>query len=318
MARIVNWGILGASRFARGEMAPAIHLARGARLAALATRSPEKAQEFRDLAPDIEVFDSYEDLLSAPGIDAVYIPLPNSLHVPWAIRALEAGKAALIEKPAAMNVTELDRLIAASARAGLPAHEAFMIAHHPQWAQVRALIEAHEIGELVQVTGHFSYFNDNPADIRNQAETGGGALRDVGVYPLGAARLATSAQIEAPAARLTRQAGVDTHAIVEARLGPAALVFTVSMRMMRDQQMSFHGTRGTIRLGAPFNPGRFAEAELVLARPDHSEARWRWPGVNQYVAQVEAFGRTLTTGAPFCWSLEDARATQAVLDALLT
>ncbi|MEO1951821.1 Gfo/Idh/MocA family oxidoreductase, partial [Thioclava sp.] len=145
---VLNWGILGAAKFAREHMGRAIHAAEGARLAALATSSPEKADPFKAFAPDLKVHDSYDALLADPEIDVVYIPLPNTLHVEWTKKALAAGKHVLTEKPIAMKAEEIDGLIAARDAAGKFATEAYMIVHHPQWQQVRDWLDAGAIGEL--------------------------------------------------------------------------------------------------------------------------------------------------------------------------
>ena len=181
----IRWGILGAARFARQHMAPAIHAATGAELAALATSSAEKHAEFACFAPNLTHHHSYEALLADPDIEAVYIPLPNHLHVEWAIKALEAGKHVLVEKPVGLDVEEVDRLIAARDRTGLFAAEAYMIVHHPQWQRAKALIAEGALGDLAHVNAAFTFRNLDESNIRNQAAKGGGGLRDIGVYTLG-------------------------------------------------------------------------------------------------------------------------------------
>ena len=173
--RPVNWGVLGASKFAREHMAPAIHAARGARLAALATSDPGKAVPFQDFCPDLRVHATYEALLADPGIEAVYIPLPHTLHVEWTLKALDAGKHVLCEKPIAMQAAEIDRLIEARDRTGLLAAEAYMIVHHPQWQRARQLVQEGAIGRIRHADCAFSYDNSaDPGNIRNRPETGGG------------------------------------------------------------------------------------------------------------------------------------------------
>lgn len=316
MAEPIRWGILGAAAFARKMMGPAIHAAAGAELAALATSDPAKAAGFQSFAPALRVHDSYEALLADPGVDAVYIPLPNTLHVPWSLRALAAGKPVLCEKPVGMSVAEVDTLIAARDEAGLLAAEAFMIPHHPQWQRTRALIAEGAIGEVLQVEGVFTYDNRDQANIRNRAETGGGGLRDIGVYPIGGARFATGWDPSGLVPRLTWENGVDSFAEVTADLGPARLWFRTSTRLERWQEMTFHGSSGLIRLTAPFNPGDFGAAELHLIRPSQQTVTEVWPRAQQYVAQVEAFGESLRSGAPYPVPLEFSRGTQATLDAI--
>ncbi len=172
----LSWGILGGAVIAWKQVAPAIHQSSYGTLSALASRSAEKAEQWKNRYPGITVHDSYDALLSDPDIDAIYIPLPNHLHVEWTEKALQAGKHVLCEKPIALSAEEIDRLIELRDKTGLLAAEAFMVVHHPQWQRVRKIIASGEIGELVYIHGVFTYNNSaDPGNIRNNAETGGGA-----------------------------------------------------------------------------------------------------------------------------------------------
>lgn len=316
----VRWGILGAARFARDHMAPAIHEAQGAVLAALATSDPAKAEGFRAFCPDLVVHASYEALLADPGIEAVYIPLPNHLHLEWSLRALAAGKHVLTEKPMTMRAEEFDQLIAARDRTGLLAAEAYMIVHHPQWQRARQLVQDGAIGRLAHVDGAFSYDNRlDVGNIRNRPETGGGGIRDIGVYTYGSARFVTGAEPRDLSARIIRENGVDTWAQVTGVMEGPGGAFTysamTSMRLFPRQEMVFQGDQGLIRVApAPFNAGVFAEARLELHRPGLSVVTERFPAVRQYKLQVESFCRTLREGAPWPCPLEFSRGTQAMID----
>ncbi len=315
----VNWGVLGAAKFARDHMARAIHEAEGARLHALATSDATKAEPFRAFCPDLEVHSSYDALLADPRIDAVYIPLPNHIHVEWTLKALAAGKHVLTEKPIAMRTDEIDGLISARDAAGLLAAEAYMIVHHPQWQRARALIADGAIGPIRHADAHFSYDNrDDPGNIRNRAETGGGSIPDIGVYAYGSVRWATGAEPVSITSRIVRENGVDVFAQIIADMEGQGSRFTyhamTSMRLHPRQEVVFQGETGLIRLTAPFNAGLFGEAQLHMfrsGRPDHVE---RFPGARQYRNQVEAFCRTVRDGAPYPWTLEDAKGTQAMID----
>ncbi len=317
----VRWGILGAAKFAINHMGPAIHAAQGAELAAVATGREAGAAAFRAFQPGIAVHDSYEALLGDPGIDAVYIPLPNHLHVDWTKAALAAGKPVLCEKPIAMAAGEIDGLIEARDRAGVLAAEAYMIVHHPQWQRARALLAEGAIGRLLGVDGVFSYDNSaDPGNIRNRAETGGGSLPDIGVYTCGSARFATGEEPEAVSCEIEWENGVDVTAHVVAQFPSFRFQATTSMRRHPRQEMSFHGEEGVLRLTAPFNAGVFAEARLELHRNVHGGGRAaavtveRWPDANHYVLQVEAFGRSLREGVDYPCPLEFSRGTQRMLD----
>ncbi|MBF9060683.1 Gfo/Idh/MocA family oxidoreductase [Rhodobacterales bacterium HKCCSP123] len=312
----IRWGILGAAGFARKTMAPAINEARRSRLAALATRDPAKATPFAEIAPGLAVHDSYEALLADPAIDAVYIPLPNALHVDWSIRAAEAGKAVLCEKPIALHAAEFDRLIAARDATGKLIAEAWMPAHHPQWAMARDLVASGALGRLHTVTGCFCYGLHDPANIRLSPDLAGGALRDVGVYPIGAFRFATGLEPEVAWADAILENGVDTSTWVQARAGDVRFSFHVSMRTQRRQEMVFEGDAGTLTVAAPFNAGQYAEARLILSRDGLPAETHAFPEPRQYALQVEAVAAHLLDGAAFPYPLEAARGTQAVIDAV--
>ncbi|MEM9552463.1 MAG: Gfo/Idh/MocA family oxidoreductase, partial [Pseudomonadota bacterium] len=308
--QVLNWGILGASKFAREQMAPAIHASQGARLAVLATSSIDKADGFRAFCPDLRVIDDYDALLADPEIDAVYIPLPNHLHVEWSLKALKSGKHVLCEKPMAMEAREYGDLIAARDQSGRLAAEAYMIVHHPQWQWARQQIAGGAIGPLRHVSGRFSF--DNRADttnIRNRPETGGGALRDIGVYVIGGARYVSGAEPVSVRSAIRWENGVDVFTLIDADFPEFTYSAYVSTRMHPAQEMVFHGETGILRLPVPFNAGVFGEARVEIEGNDLSRICRRFPRDNHYVLQVEAFGRTVRQGDPYPCPLEFSRGT---------
>jgi len=315
----VKWGILGAARFARNHMAPAIHAAEGAELVALATQDSEKAAGFRDFCPGLAVHSSYDALLADPGIDAVYIPLPNHLHVEWTLKALAAGKHVLTEKPIALRAEEIDQIIDARDRSGLLAAEAYMIVHHPQWQRAKDWYEAGEIGTLVHADVAFSYHLTEAGNIRNKPETGGGSLRDIGVYTFGCTRFVTGAEPVELSARIRRENGVDVFAQVAGTMAGPRGSFTygsmTSMRMYNRQVATFQGTKGMIRLeGGPFNANVNDLAEVELHQQGNRVTVERFPTANHYALQVEAFCRSVREGAAYPCPLEFVRGTQAMMD----
>ncbi|WP_066705650.1 Gfo/Idh/MocA family protein [Celeribacter ethanolicus] len=319
MSKPVRFGVLGASDFALHHMARAIHEAEGAVFAALATSSEEKATPFRAFVPDLKVFTDYNALLASEEIDAVYIPLPNHLHVVWSLKAMAAGKHVLCEKPIAMKAGEIDALIAKRDATGLVCAEAFMIVHHPQWQRLRDLLAAGEIGTLERVEVGFSFDNPDAGNIRNRPETGGGALGDIGVYAFGCVRFATGEEpVAITHAEITREAGVDVTAEVSARFPGFAYHGYVSMRMAPFQEARFHGRKGLIVVKTPFNAGVAGLAEIEIT--DGQGLRWieSFPAVRQYVVQVENFVRSVKEGVTYPWSLEEAKGTQAMIDAVFT
>ncbi|MDP9044296.1 MAG: Gfo/Idh/MocA family oxidoreductase [Pseudomonadota bacterium] len=310
----VRWGILGASKFARESMGPALTLAPGGHVAALATSDPAKAEPFRVFAPGLRVHDSFEALLSDPAIDAVYIPLPNRLHVEWSLKAMQAGKHVLCEKPMAMQSADFDRLIAARDQAGVLAAEAFMIVHHPQWQRARQLLAEGAVGRLWRIEAMFSFNNRDATNIRNRADMGGGGLRDIGVYVMGGARYATGLEATEVQARIQWENGVDVYASISAKFGEADCVGFTSIRMHPRQEVTFHGEEGVLRLPVPFNARVFGEARLELHRGLETITE-RWPAVNHYELQVAAFNRAVRGGAAYACPLEFSRGTQAMMDA---
>ena len=310
----VRWGILGASKFAREFMGPALTLAAGGHVAALATSDPTKAAPFEAFAPGMRIHADYDALLSDPDVDAVYIPLPNHLHVEWSLKALRAGKHVLCEKPMAMQAGDYDRLIAARDAAGVLAAEAFMIVHHPQWQRTRQLLADGAIGRLRRIDGAYAFNNRDAGNIRNRADTGGGGLRDIGVYVMGAARFATGLEPTDVHARIEWENGVDVYAAVSARFGDADYSVFTSIRMHPRQEMTFHGDAGVLRLPVPFAARVFGEARLELYRGAETITE-RWPAVNQYELQAAAFNRAVRTGEAYPCPLEFSRGTQAMIDA---
>lgn len=315
----LRWGILGAAEFARKHMGPAIHSAKGAELVGLATSSAEKAGQFQTFAPGIKVYDTYDALLADPQIDAVYIPLPNHLHVAWTIKALGAGKHVLCEKPITLAADEFTSLIAARDASGRLAAEGFMIVHHPQFIRARELVQGGAIGKLVHVDAVFSFFNDDATNIRNRPESGGGGLRDIGVYTFGAARFVTGEEpTDVPYANLRYDNGVDVFAQVAANFPSFTYSSTVSMRMFPRQGVTFHGEKGVLCLTCPFNANVFDVAELTLETDGLTVVSERWPAVNHYVQQVENFCLTVQTGAEYPCALEFSRGTQHMMDMVYT
>jgi predicted dehydrogenase len=310
----VRWGILGAAKFAREFMGPALTLAPGGHVAALATSDPSKAEPFRVFAPGLRVHDSYEALLADPGIDAVYIPLPNRLHVEWSLKAMRSGKHVLCEKPMAMQAADFDALIAARDAAGVLAAEAFMIVHHPQWQRVRQLLADGAVGRLWRIDGAFSFNNRDAGNIRNQAGMGGGGLRDIGVYVMGGARFATGLEPTDVQARIRWEDGVDVYAAISAKFGAVDYVNFTSIRMHPRQEINFHGDEGVLRLPVPYNPRVFGEARLELQRGMETVTE-RWPAVNHYELQAAAFNRVVREGGDYPCPLELSRGTQAMMDA---
>ncbi len=311
----VRWGVLGAANFALTTMAPAIHAADNAVLAAVATRDRAKAAPFATLAPGLRVHDSYDSVLADPEIDAIYIPLPNALHVKWTERAVRAGKHVLCEKPIAMDVAEIDRLIALREATGLMIAEAYMIPHHPQWQLVQSLLAEGAIGDLLHIDSAFTFGLKDTGNIRLNPDLGGGALRDIGVYTIGAGRLVTGVEPVIREARLGWDHGVDVSACILADFGDVTCSVYMNIQATDRQVVTLQGNGGYIELTAPFNPVVHRESSVRVVAASGEERLIRFPQARQYVAQVEAFGRAMR-GAKYPVPLEFSRGTQAALEAV--
>ena len=316
MSQVLKWGVLGAAKFARQHFVPALMLAKNNQFAAIATSSIEKAEPFLALNPDLKVHLNYDDLLADPNIDVIYIPLPNHLHVEWVKKAALAGKHVLCEKPIAMQADEIDELIALRDAQKVLIAEAYMIAHHPQWQAAKEIVRSGRIGDLVQVDAVFSYNNgSDPQNIRNRPETGGGSLRDIGVYTFGSTRFVTGQEPSVVThSDIQRENSVDTWAQVCAEFPGFRYSSITSMRMAPRQEVSFQGTKGYVKLTAPFNPSVFDQAEVHVWTDDMKITTERFPGVNHYVLQVENFHASVTAGSEYPVPLEFSKGTQVMID----
>jgi predicted dehydrogenase len=314
-----RWGVLSTARIAREQVIPAIQGASNGVLAGIASRDGAKAKALAERTGAPLAFGSYEALLASPEIDGVYVPLPTSDHVAWAIKAADAGKHVLVEKPLALRATDIDEVIAARDRNGVLVSEAFMVTYHPQWLKVRELIAGGAIGGLRHVQGAFAYHNVDPANMRNRPELGGGALPDIGVYPTVTTRFATGSEPRRVSAAVERDPafGTDIHASVRADFGTFELSFYVATQLAARQAMVFHGDAGYIELASPFNAGGYDDHRLTIHDRGHSSARvLRFPAAQQYGLQVEAFADAARGGSSRVFSLEDSVRNQRVIDAI--
>ena len=318
----VVWGILGAARIALERVIPAMHPSDLCDVRAIASRDAGRAAEAARAARVPVAHGSYEALLADPAIEAVYIPLPNHLHVEWSIRALEAGKHVLCEKPLACSADELPLLIETRDRTGLIVEEAVMVRDHPQWTRVRDLIDGGRIGPVRNVQLSYSHFSVDPGDIRNQEAAGGGGLLDVGSYCSAIARLIFDDEPVRAMALLDRDPRFGTDrfvtAVLEFRGGHAS--FFCSTQSSRCQVVQIVGTTGWVRAEVPFAhppdlPARLLVGSNVAPGTEPDEII-RFDPVNQYRLQAERFGRQVRGVAPSRWPLETGVANLRVLDAL--
>jgi predicted dehydrogenase len=320
----VRWGVLGTAKIATTKVIPAMQRGQLCEIAAIASRDSAKAEEAAARLGIPKAYGSYEEMLDDPGIDAVYNPLPNHMHVPWSIRAAEAGKHVLCEKPIGMNVAETLELMAARDRTGVTVGEAFMIQSHPQWVRTMELVRAGRIGQLRSAIGSFSYFKLDAGNIRNIREYGGGGLMDIGCYAIKTSRMVFGEEpvrVSAAMVRDPRFGNVDilTSAILDFPSGHC--VFTCSTQVALQQSMRFYGATGRIELEIPFNP---PESQPSRIRIDDGRDLTgsgvmveEFAPCDQYTIQGDLFSRAIREGGPPPVPLEDALKNMAVIDAVV-
>lgn len=317
----VVWGVLSTARIGLEQVLPAMRQSPLIDLRAIASRSPEAARDAAGRLGIAQVHDSYEALLADPEIEAVYNPLPNHLHVPWTLKAAAAGKHVLCEKPIALTADEAASLREAAGRVHI--EEAFMVRHHPQWQRVRALVQDGRIGTPRAVQVFFSYFNDDPSNIRNQPALGGGALYDIGCYAVVGSRHVFGAEPRRAVALVDRDPalGVDrtTSGLLDFGQG-RQLSFTCSTQACPFQRVQVVGTTGRIEVQIPFNAISGGEMRILVDRGGALDGSGitveTMPAVDQYRLQGEAFSRRVRGEAAPSWGLDDAIMQMRVIDAL--
>jgi predicted dehydrogenase len=318
----LRWGVLSTANIALKKVIHAMQLGRLTRVTAIASRDLSKAQSAAAAHGIPTAYGSYEELLADPNIDAIYNPLPNQMHVPWTIKAAEAGKHVLCEKPLSLTVTEAKSLLAVRARTGVKIGEAFMVNCHPQWLRLRELLDEGHIGQLRSITGFFSYFNADPENIRNQTEAGGGALMDIGCYPIHAARYAFAKEPTRVISLIERDPEMHTDRLTSAILDfPGGhAIFTCSTQLVPYQRILFLGTHGRIELEIPFNPFAERPARLYIdATGDLSGSgivTEVFPVCDQYTLQGDAFSKAVLEDTEVPVPVEDAIKNMAVIEAI--
>ncbi len=319
----LRWGVLSAAKIAVEKVIPGMREAEHCDVVAVASRDPERARAAADRLAIPKAHGSYEALLSNPEIDAVYVPLPNHLHAEWSIAAARAGKHVLCEKQLAMSLAEAQAMLAACESEGVRLMEAFMYRLHPSWEAVRGLVASGRIGELRSVQTWFSYFNDDPANIRNVREYGGGALMDIGCYAVDLSRMLFGAEPVRVEASVTRDPTTNVDVLTAGILGfdGGVATFTCSTRAEPDQRVHISGTRGRISLQIPFNiPPDLPTRVFVTAGGDPpvdpATETLTFEPADQYKIQAERFARAVLTGEPTPIPPENAVANMDVIERL--
>jgi predicted dehydrogenase len=322
MAKI-RWGILSTANIGTKRVIPAIQSSELGMVAAIASRDGERAAAAAAQFGVRRSYGSYQALLDDPEIDAVYNPLPNHLHVEWTVKALEAGKDVLCEKPIALNAHEAEALVQARDRTGRKVIEAFMVRSHPQWLRVRELVRSGRIGTVRAVQSAFVFTVLDPKNVRNQAEIGGGALYDVGCYPLVTARYLFEAEPERVIALVDRDPALGVDRVTSGMLafpGGGQLTFTSALQLASYQRVVVLGSAGRIEIQVPFTPQKDHACRLVIdtgkAQDGSSAEVETFAAVDQYALQCDAAAEVFQGKATQEFPIEDAIANMRVIDAL--
>lgn len=315
----VRWGILSTAKIGTEKVIPAMQKGRLCEVTAIASQSLDKAQAVARKLNIPKAYGSYDALLADRDIDAIYNPLPNHLHVPWSIKALEAGKHVLCEKPIGLSSAEGRQLVEAGQRhPRLKLMEAFMYRHHPQWQKAKQLTTSGAIGTLRTIHSFFSYYNDNPANIRNMRDIGGGGLMDIGCYPISLSRYLFQAEPKRVFGIVEYDPKFRTDRLASAILdfGKGTATFTCSTQLVPFQRVNIYGTEGQVQIDIPFN-----------APPDRPCILWHQRGAettkltmdicDQYTIQGDLFATAILNDTPVPTPIEDAVSNMEVIEAVV-
>jgi predicted dehydrogenase len=322
MAQKLRFGVLGVAGIAVRKVIPAMRKCDYCEITAIASRDLAKAKAAAGSLNIPKAYGSYEALLADPEIDAIYNPLPNHLHVPWSIRAAEAGKHVLCEKPLSLTVSEARALVAVRDLTGVKISEAFMVRTHPQWLRAREIARSGEIGELRAILGAFSYFNRDPNNVRNNSAWGGGGLMDIGCYPIFTSRFMFGQEPVRVIGMVERDPDYGTDRMASAILDypSGQAIFNCGTQLVSYQRMQILGTKGRVEIEIPFNapPDRpcriFADVggELFGSGIRVEE----FPVCDQYTIQGDAFARAVLDNTEVPVPLEESVRNMAVIEAI--
>jgi predicted dehydrogenase len=321
--RRLRWGVLSTARIGRTKVIPGIQRGERSEVVAIASRDAAAARRVAGELGIPTAHGSYEALLADPDVEAVYLPLPNHLHKPWTIAAARAGKHVLCEKPLALTARDAEEMIDACDREGVRLMEAFMYRHHPSWVAARELVAAGRIGRLQAVQSWFSYYNDDPANIRNILEAGGGALYDIGCYCVNLSRMLFAAEptgVQGSAVRDATGTDVLTAGILSFEEGIAS--FVCSTRAEDDQRVEIYGTEGRISIGIPFNippdlPTRIAIVSGGDPPVAPSVETMEFAPADPYTVEADLFAAAVLDDAPLPVAIDDSVANLRVMEAIL-
>lgn len=314
----LQWGILGAAKIAREHLIPAIQKSQTSEVLAVASRSSDKAKTCADKFSIPKAYGSYDALLADPDIDIVYNPMPNHMHVPWSIKAIEAGKHVLCEKPLGLSAKDIEPLLAvAKSNPQLRVMEAFMYRLHPQWIKAKDIIESGELGDIKIVDAVFTYNSFDPDNVRYQKDIGGGALLDVGCYCISASRYLFGAEPKRVMASLEQDPNcdVDRHVTGMLNFNSGMAKFSSSMQVECTQGVTVLGTKGRMVMESPFFLPDHQLSKITLSK-DGEESTFTFEGINHYVSQVDALAKSIMADESTPIPLSDAQNNMKVIDGI--
>jgi predicted dehydrogenase len=314
----VKWGILSTAKIGKELVIPAMQQGRFTEVSAIASRDAQSAKSTAEALGIQAYYGSYDELLAAPDIDAVYNPLPNHMHTEWTVKAMNAQKHVLCEKPLALSIDDIRKMIETRDRNGVKAGEAFMVNSHPQWRRVRELIQEGTLGNIRAIQGFFCYMNKNPANIRNIPQYGGGALWDIGCYLIHCSRYLLEREPTRVAASMTLDPVFQTDALASAVLDFSDVLasFTISTQLADSQKMTIYGEKTKLEIEIPFNAPLDRAVSVFLGREPLMQRAGEqicFPAANQYTLQGDEFSRAILENADVPVPLEDSLKNTAVI-----
>ena len=317
----LRWGVLSTAKIGREKVIPALQKSAHNQVVAICSRDAQSARTTADALGIERAYGSYDELLADPDIDAIYNPLPNHLHVDWSIKALQAGKHVLCEKPLGLNTADAQRLVdAAKAHPQLKVMEAFMYRFHPQWQLAKQLIDQGRIGKLYTVHSHFSYNNREPNNIRNKVDMGGGALLDIGCYSISLSRWLFNQEPTEVLGQITPMPGEEVDCLTSALMtfpeGSAS--FTSATKIEPGQYVEAIGDLGSLYLARPFYNDSSEPVQRIVITRNREQEIIEVPDHNHYSAMGDAFALSIFNDEPVPTPLADAIANMQVVDAIFT
>ena len=315
----VRFGVISTANIGLAKVLPAMQQGQHCEIAAISSRSQAAADAAAEKLGIPKAYGSYEALLADPDIDAIYNPLPNHLHVPWSLKAIEAGKHVLCEKPIGLSAAQGQELVDAAARhPHLKVMEAFMYRHHPQWVRTRAIVAEGGVGDLRTIQSFFSYYNVDPANVRNRADIGGGGLMDIGCYNISLSRFIFGAEPRRVLGIVEYDPNFKTDRLASGILdfGHGTATFTCSTQLSGYQRANIVGTEGRVEVEIPVN-----------APPDVPCRIWHQRGrdieeiafdvCDQYTIQGDLFAASILNDTPVPTPLTDAVANMRIIEAII-